>query len=60
MKIRVEKKEKKDKQWTKLTKPKVDYLEKIRLEVILRLIKKQRQKTVYQYQELKRECHYNF
>ena len=60
MKIRAEKKEKKDKRCTNLTKPKVDYLDKIRVEAILRLIKKQRLKTVYQYQKLKRECHYNF
>lgn len=42
MKIRAEKKEKKDKRCTNLTKPKVDYLDKIRVEAILRLIKKQR------------------
>ena len=42
VKIRAEKKEKKDKRCTNLTKPKVDYLDKIRVEAILRLIKKQR------------------
>lgn len=34
MKIRAEKKEKKDKRCTNLTKPKVDYLDKIRVEAI--------------------------
>lgn len=29
MKVRAERKEKKDKQWRKFTKPKVDYFEKI-------------------------------